>query len=262
MSAGDGGQPPFAEQAAQTMAVLQAFTPVLQELGVAELAQQTGLPQAVVASIARTLCELGHLRLEPGSKRYRLGPALVTIARNFLGGRGVRAHARGHMEALATRFRAPVALTERDGTEMVYLEYVRGEAPVVVQHRVGTRLPLARSAAGRAWLAGAPAPLADVVRRQLAAQLHREWQQLEPRLDAAREDLRQLGFTRSYGDLQPEVNSAAVPFTSPVDGLLLVFSIAAPSMLAPAKRFDAELGPALVEMVGKVKAELEAGARP
>jgi len=53
-----------------------------------------------------------------------------------------------------------------------------------------------------------------------------------------------------------------VPFTSPVDGLLLVFSIAAPSMLAPAKRFDAELGPALVEMVGKVKAELEAGARP
>jgi DNA-binding IclR family transcriptional regulator len=255
--------PPRVEPVVQTMAVLQAFTPVLRELGVPELVQRTGLPHDAVAGIARTLCELGHLSLVRDSRRYRLGPALVSIARNFLGGRGVRAHAHGHIEALATRFRAPLALSERDGMEMVYLEYLRGDAPVVVQHRVGTRLPLARSAAGRAWLAAAPDAEGQAVRRQLAAQLHREWPQVEAQLLLAQDDLQQLGFARSYGDLQPEVNAAAVPFVSPVDGLLLVFSIAAPSMLAPAKRMDAELGPALLQMAGRVKAELESpGALP
>ena len=249
--------PDLSAEAAHTMAVLEAFTPVFPELGVAELAQRSGLPPATVSPIATTLCQLGHLRLDADSGRYRLGPSLIAIARNFLGSRGVRSHARGHMEALATMVRAPVALTEREGLDMLYLEYIRGEAQVVVQHRVGTRLPIARSAAGRAWLAGTSPAEAAAVINQLATQLHREWPELQPKLEAAREDLARLGFTRSYGEIQPDVNAVAVPMVSPIDRSVMVFSLAAPSMLAPARRFDTELGPALVAMVAQVKKDLE-----
>lgn len=255
--AAEGTRDDEAPDAAHAMAVLEAFTPVFPALAVPDLAQRTGLPRDAVARVAATLARRGHLQHDPASGRYRLGPSLIGIARNFLGSRGVRAHARGHMEALATGLRAPVALSEREGLDMLYLEYVRGDAPVVVQHRVGTRLPIARSAAGRAWLAAADGAEADMVKRQLSSQLHREWAGIVPRLDAARDDLATLGFTRSYGELQPEVNAAAVPMRSPVDGLLMVFSLAAPSMLAPAKRFDTELGPALVAMVAQVRHALE-----
>jgi DNA-binding IclR family transcriptional regulator len=254
--------PPFLAEAAQTLAVLEAFTPVFPALGLQDVARRSGVPAEQVARIVFTLRERGYLQAD-GEGHYRLGANLIGITRNFLGARGVRALARGPMEALATRFRAPVALSERDGLEMLYLEYVRGEAAVVVQHRIGTRLPLASSAAGRAWLAAAPAAEGEVVSHQLAIRLHREWSGLQPKLEQARRDVEQLGFSRSYGDLQPEVNAVAVPLRSPIDGLVVVFSLAAPSMVASTKRFDTELGPALQAMVQALHAELQSiGAAP
>lgn len=247
---------PFLVEAAQTLAVLEAFTPVFPALGVADVARRSGVPVELVARIVATLAERGYLQPD-GAGHYRLGSRLIGITRNFLGARGVRALARGAMEALATRFRAPVALSERDGLDMLYLEYVKADAPVVLQHRIGTRLPLVTSAAGRAWLAGAPASESEVVARQLAVRLHRDWAGVQPKLAQARDDLRQLGFTRSYGDMEPELNAVAVPMRSPIDGLVVVFSLASPAMLAPARRFDAELGPALVATVQALRAELE-----
>lgn len=246
----------FVPEAAQAMAVLEAFSPVFPELGIKEIAQRASLPPEIVHRLATTLCELGYLRLEASSSRYRLGARLVGIARSFLGARGVRAAAHGHMEAMVARLRAPLALSERDGLEMMYLDYVRGDAPVVVQHRIGTRMPIATSASGRAWLASAPAVEVEAVARQLAARSAHGGTPLEEHRTNARRDLQALGFTRSYGDTNPEVNAVAVPLHSPIDGLLMTFSVTSPAMLVPARRCDTELGPALVQMVADVAREL------
>lgn len=249
----------FVPEAAQALAVLEAFSPVFPELGVKEIAQRASLPPDVAARLSVTLCELGYLRWEPGAGRYRLGARLVGIARSFLGARGVRAAAHGHMEAMVARLRAPLALSERDGLEMMYLDYVRGDAPVVVQHRIGTRLPIATSASGRAWLASAPAVEVEAVARQLAARSVRGSTALDKPIADARRDLKELGFTRSYGDMNPEVNAVAVPLHSPIDGLLMTFSVASPAMLVPARRCETEFGPALVKMVADVVRELTGG---
>ena len=243
-------------EAGQTLAVLEAFSPVFPELGISEIAQRASLPSATAKRIAVALCQLGYLHVEPEGKRFRLGAKLVGIARSFLGARGVRAVAHGHMEALSARIRAPLALSERDGLEMVYLDYVRGESPVVVQHRIGTRLPLATSASGRAWLASAPQVEADAVVRLLDARSMQGATGLQEQIAAAKRDIAELGFARSYGDMHPDVNAVAVPLRSTIDGSSLVISMATPSMLVPGRRCDTELGPALVAMVADVKREL------
>jgi DNA-binding IclR family transcriptional regulator len=246
----------FVPEASQTMAVLEAFSPVFPELGLREIAQRASLPQATARGIALTLCQLGYLVPVPDGDRYRLGARLVGIARSFLGARGMRAAAHGHMEALAARVRAPVALSERDGIEMVYLDYVRGDAPVVVQHRIGTRLSMGTSASGRAWMASAPAVEVEAVIRQIEAKSAQGVSGLREQLEVARRDLGSLGFVRSYGDMNPEVNAVAVPLRSPIDGSPLVMSLAAPSMLVPGRRCDTEFGPALVAMVAQATREL------
>jgi DNA-binding IclR family transcriptional regulator len=247
----------FAPEAGQTMAVLEAFSPVFPELGIAEIAQRASLPPPVARSIAASLCKLGYLHAAPEAQRYRLGTRLIGMSRNFLGARGVRAAAHGHMEALAARLHAPLALSERDGGEMVYLDYVRGDAPVVVQHRIGTRLPMGTSASGRAWLGSAPAVEVEAVIRQLEARSAQGTSGLQEQVVAARRDLETLGFTRSYGNMHPEVNAVAVPLRSPIDGSPLVVSLAAPSMLVPGRRCDTEFGPALLAMVAEIKREFE-----
>lgn len=251
--------PDFVGAAARGLAVLEAFSPEWPDLGNGEIAQRCGLPKSTVSRLTYTLARLGYLQLDLETQRYRLGPSVIGLARSFLGARGVRDIARAHMEALAIRFRAPAALTQRDGLDMVYLDYARGDAPVIVPRAVGSRVPLAVSAAGRAWFASAHPVEAEAVRAQLAAQLGREWKAAQLRIEAAARDLERLGFTRSYGEVQAEVNSVAVPMRSPVDGTLLVFNLAAPSMLVPAKRFDHELGPALAAMAAAVEAELATG---
>jgi DNA-binding IclR family transcriptional regulator len=251
----------LASAAAFTLKVLEAFTPLFPELSEAEIAHRSGVPKPIAIKLIRALAKQGYLRVDAVTSQYRLGASLIGLARNFLGGRGVRALARGHMEALAIRFMAPVALTERDGLEMVYLEYVRADAPVIVQYRVGARLPLVSTAAGRAWIASAPPVEAQAVAAQLAAQLQGDWPAMQKKLEVARADLQSLGFTRSYGDLRPDVNAVAVPLASPVDRSLMVFSLAAPAVAVDAARFDRELGPALVATVSVVRAELEQAGR-
>lgn len=255
--------PEFVAAAARALAVLQAFTPEAPDQGNGDIALRCGLPKSTVSRLTYTLSKLGYLRLEPQTQRYRLGPAVVGLARGFLGARGVRDVSLAHLEALALRLRAPVALTERDGLDMVYLAYARGDAPVVIPRAIGSRVPLATSASGRAWLAAAHPVEARAVREQLEVQLGEGWPMAERRLGEAEADLQRLGFTRSYREVQAEVNSVAVPLRSPVDGSLAVFNLAAPAALVPAGRFDQEFGPALVELVATVRRELEAaGAAP
>ena len=248
--------PDFVAAAARGLTVLQSFTPEVPDLGNAEIAQRCGLPRSTVSRLTYTLARLGYLRLEPETQRYRLGPAVVGIARSFVGGRGLREVARAHMEALAIRFHAPAALTERDGLDMLYLDYARGDAPVIVPRAMGSRVPLATSAAGRAWFASAHPVEVQAVRGQLEQHLGTGWNAARLRIEAGARDLLRLGFTRSYGEVQAEVNSVAAPMRSPVDGSLVVFNLAAPSMLVPARRFDEELGPALVAMVEAIRAEI------
>ena len=258
---GSADDPDFVASAARALAVLQAFTPELPDLGNGDIAQRCGLAKSTVSRLTYTLAKLGYLRQEAGTQRYRLGPAVIGLSRGFLGARGVRGVARAHMEALAIRFRAPTGLTERDGLDMVYLEYARGDAPVIVPRGVGSRVPLGISAAGRAWLATAHPVEAEAVRGQMAERAGRDWRALRAKLDAAARDLAVRGFTRSYGEVQAEVNSVAVPMRSPVDGSLMVFNLAAPSMLVSARRFDTELGPALVEMTQAVHREVAGSAK-
>ncbi len=250
--------PLFVASAARALSVLQAFGGGGAALGNGELAQATGLPKSTVSRLTYTLARLGWLDLEAPTQRYRLGPTAVGLVGGFLGARGVRQAALPHMEALALGFGAPVALAERDGMDMVYLAYARGDAQVVVRRDVGSRVPLAASAAGRAWLAAAHPVEAQAIREQLAAAAGRGWRTVRASLDAAVADLQRLGFTRSYGDVQEQVNAVAVPLRSPVDGSLAVLNLAAPAALVPARRFDRELGPALAALVRTVAAELQA----
>jgi DNA-binding IclR family transcriptional regulator len=254
----DAADPNFVAALGRGMAVLEAFDTGHASLGNQEIAQRTGLPKASVSRLATTLGALGYLAYDSERQKYRLGARLMRLTANFLGTRGVRDLFRPAMESLAARLHAPVALTERDGLEMVYIEYCRADATVIVLRKPGSRVPLGASAAGRAYLAACSRPERDALAAQLRLQHGRDWPELERGLAAADRDLATLGFCRSYGNWNREVNAVAVPLCLPVDGALAVLNLAAPAALVPAPRFDREYGPALRRTVEQLRAALPA----
>lgn len=246
---------------ARAIAVLEAFDDNANCLSNTELANRSGLSKSTVSRLTATLARLGYLTLEPERHAYRLGAGVVKLVRNFLGARGLRSFARPRMEALAQRFKTPAALSERESLEMVYIEYCRADAAVVVLRQVGSRVPLGTSAAGRAYFVAAPRIEQEFLAKQLAWEQGDRWPRVRDGLEHAQNEWRTTGFVTSLGEWLPEVNAVGVPIRSPIDGSLCALTVAAPAALVAAERFRLEIGPALVETAQLIRTDVTGRGR-
>lgn len=238
--------PQFVAAVARGMAVLEAFDRGREEIGTNEIAERAGVPKATASRIAYTLVKLGYLKLDAASQKYRLGARVIALARHYMGSRGAIDAARPIMREFAERFEAATALTERDGLDMAYVDYHRSEGAVVVVRGIGSRAPLVKSAAGRAYLAATDARERSFLIDRLVAR-GEDRAAVEAVVAEASGNLAARGFVASHGGWTRHVNAIAAPFRAPVDGTLMAISVAAPAFIVAAERFDAEIGPALVE---------------
>jgi len=105
-----------------------------------------------------TLIRLGYLRRDPSEKgRYLLGFGLLTLGYPLLASMQLRQMARPLMMQLAREIEGAVSLVIRDGIDMLYVETARVNEALPTHPDIGSKLPMLSTAAGRAWLCGAPA---------------------------------------------------------------------------------------------------------
>jgi len=121
------------------------------EIGLSELARQTGMKKATVHRLATDLVE--HRMLERGGYGYRLGLHLFELGQHVPASRRLRATALPHMSDLLTATGEMVQLGVLDGTEIVYVEKLTGRHSIPAPSAVGTRLPAYCTGLGKAMLA-------------------------------------------------------------------------------------------------------------
>jgi DNA-binding IclR family transcriptional regulator len=228
------------------IAVLQCFGDGARSLSNGELSQLTNVPKPTVTRLAATLVALGLLRQDPDTEKYSLGASVLSLAQAFLAGLDVRAHARPHMMKLAEAFGGSVLLAVREGLEMVVIEACRARAPVLtVRLDVGSRLPLAGSALGRAYLAALePAERAKLLELVPAGR----------GIDAALRDAAAHGYSASLGDLYPEIHSIAVVIALP-GGERVALNCGGPAFSFPERRLRDEVAPRLLAAARAIAAE-------
>jgi len=236
--------------------VLHCFSDGARTLSNAEISERTGVPKPTVTRLATTLVSLGLLRQDPDTERYALGAGVLSLARTFLSGLDVRMHARPHMARLAEGLGATVFLSIRDGRDMVLIEVSRARSSVLtVRLDVGSRLPIAASALGRAYLSALPAP----EREQLLAELAREggvdWPRLRAGIDQALRDAAVHGYCTSFGEVRSEINSIAVPLTLP-GGDHVALNCGGPAFAFPETRLKAEIAPRLLAAARAIASEV------
>ena len=148
--------PRFNNAVARGLAILRTFQFDRKLLGNVEIAQATGLPKPTVSRLTFTLTQLGYLRYVPEFGKYELAAGVVTLAYPYLVNMPVPAIARPLMEELADKSRTNVGLGVHEGLSVLYLEYALGEPNPNRRQRVGFRVPLIRTAMGRACIAAMP----------------------------------------------------------------------------------------------------------
>lgn len=240
----------FVVALARGLEILRCFEPRDGVLGNQEIAARTAIPKPTVSRLTYTLTRLGYLAYSQRLEKYQLAPGVLALGFSFLAGTGIRQIARPLMQELADRADAAVSLGVRDRLRMVYLEHCRGQGNLTLALEVGSRIPMATTAMGRAFLAALP----EAERRYLMAHMQRrygdaEWRDIRRGIDEALESFTEHGFCSSVHAWERDVNGVGVPLIIGHGEDIVAFNCGAPAFKLSRERLLREVGPALVATV-------------
>ena len=252
----DARSPHFNIALARGVAVLRAFEIDDQFLGNTEISQRTGVPKPTVSRLTHTLTELGYLSYREEVGKYELAPGILGLAYPYLANMPVPAIARPFMNELAKSTQANVGLAILDGLGAVYLEYALGEPhDINRRQRVGFRLPLARTATGRACIAAMNPEQLDRTLERLREAYPDEWHLLREEIDDAITQVRVRGYCIVAGTYGRTTNMVAVPFPLQDGRTILAFNCGGHAKVHTSKKL-VQYGARLVELARAVRREL------
>jgi IclR family mhp operon transcriptional activator len=125
---------------------------------VSEVAQEIRLPRTTVYRILETLCNAGFVFRDAADDRYRLTILVRALSDGFDDEAWVTQIAKPIIHELCRDIVWPVAIATLSGTTMLVRESTDHSSPLAIErYSAGFRTPLLKTAAGRVYLANAPA---------------------------------------------------------------------------------------------------------
>jgi DNA-binding IclR family transcriptional regulator len=210
-------------------------------LTLTDVSRALGLAPSTPPRLLAMLRYHDFVRQDPGTKTYRPGRGLLTIALSATGGIDARALARPELEALRGRVDETVHLVALDGATALFLDSVESRRAVRVTSRVGAAMPAHCTASGKALLVQlpdsrlrqilGPDPLPGMTGRSLTT------------LAALRRELRavrQSGYATNFGESEDGLAAVAVPIPGGAGGSELSITVSTPS-----DRLDRRRAPAM-----------------
>jgi DNA-binding IclR family transcriptional regulator len=240
---------------ARGMTLLKAIGQAAAPLSNRELADSTGIPKATVSRLTTTLVAAGYLRQAEDSERFSLGPALLDLSSRYLRHFDLRAVARPYLADLAEFAASSVHLGVRDDLDMLIIDSLRSRSALISSRiDVGSRMTIATSAAGRAYLGSLPGAEQAKLLEQIRTASAENWPALEPRLMAGLEEYAQLGYCCSFGEWHPHIHAIGFALEGP-RGDRYGVSCGGPAYLMPKDLMLTRIAPQLLDTARRIAAE-------
>ncbi|WP_420131904.1 IclR family transcriptional regulator [Rhodopseudomonas sp.] len=242
--------------------VLRAFGPNDGLLGNQEIAARTKLPKPTISRLTYTLTKLGYLTQVPRFEKYQLAPAAMSLGYAALANLGVRHLSQSFRDELMQQTGGAVAVGARDRLSMIYVGQARSSLTVGVQLDVGSRIPIATTAMGRAYLCALQGDERAALLRDLRDYYGSRWPRIRDGIERSEEMVAKYGFTISAGEWQDDVHAAGVALTMNDGTGPYAFNCGAPAFRFTEERLINDIGPRLLAMVRKIEAALGGTAAP
>jgi DNA-binding IclR family transcriptional regulator len=236
--------------------VLRAFQPNDGLLGNQEIAARTNLPKPTVSRLTYTLTKLGYLTPVPRFEKYQLAPSAMALGYAALANLGVRHLSEPFREEVMRETGGAVAVGGRDRHSMIYFGQSRNGLTLGVQLDVGSRVPIATSAMGRAYLWALGADERATLLRDLREHYGSRWPKMRDGIERSGEFIAKHGFAISAGDWQDDVAAAGVALKLNDGTGPYAFNCGAPAFRFTEDRLRNDIGPRLVAMVRNIEAAL------
>jgi DNA-binding IclR family transcriptional regulator len=236
--------------------VLRAFQPNDGLLGNQEIAARTNLPKPTVSRLTYTLTKLGYLTPVPRFEKYQLAPSALSLGYAALANLGVRHLSEPFREEVMRETGGAVAIGGRDRHSMIYFGQSRNGLTLGVQLDVGSRVPIATTAMGRAYFWALPTEDRAILLRELREHYGSRWSKMRDGLERSGEFVARHGFAISTGDWHDDIAAAGVALKLNDGTGPYAFNCGAPAFRFTEDRLLGDIGPRLLTMVRNIEAAL------
>ena len=246
----------FVTALARGLDVLSCFTSGEKMLGNLDIAQRCKLPKSTVSRLTYTLTRLGYLVHVEDNGKYRLGGATLALGSAMLARLDVRDLSRPLMQELADFSKAMVSRGSRDRLSMIYIGNARSSSALTLSLDVGSRIPIATTAMGRAYLAAITEGERDDIMQRIRELDEVAWPAIRKGIERALTEYGELGCATSLGEWQADVNAIAVPLC-PGSGLPpMAINCGGPAFTLSRDFLLGEVRPRLIRLVRRLEASL------
>jgi len=149
-----------------------------------------------------------------------------------------------------------VAVGARDRHSMIYFGQSRNGLTLNVQLDVGSRVPIATSAMGRAYVWALPDDERAALLRDLREHYGSRWPKLREGIERSGEIVAKHGFAISAGEWQDDVHAVGVALKLNDGTGPYAFNCGAPAFRFTEERLLTDIGPRLLAMVRNIEAAL------
>ncbi|GAA3975105.1 IclR family transcriptional regulator [Actinomadura viridis] len=149
---GETGRESGTQALDRALKILLAFPADNPERKVSDVSRELGLHKSTASRLFRALTDAGFLQRNEETGMYRLGVTVFDLGARFLAGLDLPAVARPLLRDLAQVEGESVNLAVREGLDAISIDVVQGTRNVQLVSRLGRRIPLWCSAAGKALL--------------------------------------------------------------------------------------------------------------
>ncbi|MCA1451868.1 IclR family transcriptional regulator [Bradyrhizobium sp. BRP22] len=236
--------------------VLRAFRPNDGLLGNQEIAARTNLPKPTISRLTYTLTKLGYLTPVPRFEKYQLAPSAMALGYAALANLGVRHLSEPYREEVMRATGGAVAVGGRDRLSMIYFGQSRNGLTLGVQLDVGSRIPIATTAMGRAYIWALPDDERTALLRELRDHYASRWPKMRDGIERSGELVAKHGFAISAGEWQDDVHAVGVALQLNDGTGPYAFNCGAPAFRFTEDRLLNDIGPRLVAMVRNIEQAL------
>lgn len=180
-------------------------------MGITELSEAVDLPKSTVARLLKTLESEGAVERVDDAGRYRIGPAIASLAGSTTSATDLVARVRPHLLVLSQETGEDAGLSVPDGYKIHYIDQVDSDNAVQVRDWTGELIPMHAVPSGLVVLAHWPD---EAIERFLKRPLHRftestttDPDELLKRLKTIRTD----GYAWVFEEFSEGINSVAAP---------------------------------------------------
>lgn len=146
----------FVESLARGFKVLSIVCENQSLLNLSELAKKSGLSISTIQRLSYTLQQLELLDRDPATKRFQIGPKMVSLALAVVNDLEIKRIARPYMQDTSDRIGEVVGLMVRSGTQIILADIIRTDQILNINMNTGAIVPPHAAASSKSILAFIP----------------------------------------------------------------------------------------------------------